>query len=502
MPKSPLEKQLEKNRLEIKRQAEKDRKEAQKRAYEEQIRQQAASIVNAQDVIDGFRVIDRVSESVLKTLLELCTNKETGRVSYENTAFDVPIQGSIGLELEKLTQYGLLHIYMKWMGGGIVDLLPTAFTYFEDKTAALQRKEQLISSATENHFYGNTNVITSAVSSSVIVAGDGNNIFPGDPSRSRPAEEKPGEETMEHGFSNKVFISHRKLDEAVAGMLFDFLIAAGIPREAIFCSSLPGNDVKEFISKEVRQALQASQVNIAILSGNYYESAYCVNEAGVLWYLEDIRVIPIALPEIQPDDMIGFLNQDYRVRRLDNTDDITYIYDTITDILGVPQQKSSVINTECKKLIARYNDYLSQREVPVSEEECKSSAEPLEITVSKFEVKNSQPAKMPTFEFEVILCNQTDKTLSVYEKYLHFFKGDQELKKVEVSRFEVHSRKDALDELFVLEPVNRIVTLAPGHAECVGILGDYNEISDADRITFSCVANRQEYSISVCGEDS
>lgn len=91
MPKSSLEKQLEKNRLEIKRQAEKDRKEAQKQAYEEQIRQQAASIVNAQDVIDGFRVIDRVSESVLKTLLELCTNKETGRVSYENTAFDVLI---------------------------------------------------------------------------------------------------------------------------------------------------------------------------------------------------------------------------------------------------------------------------------------------------------------------------------------------------------------------------------------------------------------------------
>ena len=484
MPKSPLEKQIE------------------KQAHSDAIRQQAATIVKMQEVIDGFCIIDNNSRSILKTLLELCVDKSTGRVTYEKDDFDPRLRSSLNLELEKLTQYGLIHIFTKWMGGGSLDLLPTAFTYFEDEAAALRKKVQQPALMTENRFYGNTNIISSGVSSSVIVAGDGNSISSGDSSSPRSKDKPSGEEIVETDYTNKVFISHRKLDEAVAGMLFDFLVAAGIPREAIFCSSLPGNDVKEFISKEVRQALQASQVNIAILSGNYYESAYCVNEAGVLWYLEDIRVIPIALPEIQPDDMIGFLNQDYRVRRLDNTDDITYIYDTITDILGVPQQKSSVINTECKKLIARYNDYLSQREVPVSEEECKSSAEPLEITVSKFEVKNSQPAKMPTFEFEVILCNQTDKTLSVYEKYLHFFKGDQELKKVEVSRFEVHSRKDALDELFVLEPVNRIVTLAPGHAECVGILGDYNEISDADRITYSCVANRQEYSISVCGEDS
>lgn len=101
----------------------------------------------------------------------------------------------------------------------------------------------------------------------------------------------------------------------------------------------------------------------------------------------------------------------------------------------------------------------------------------------------------------MILCNQSDKTISVYEKYLHFFKGDQELKKVEVSRFEVHRRKDDLDDLLVLEPVNRIITLAPGHAEDVGILGDYNEVKDADRVSFTCIANCQEYTIPVFGQE-
>ncbi len=477
-------------------------RQLQKQAKEKALQQQASSIVNVQEVIEGFRIIDDTAESVLKVLLAHCTDKDKGNVSFENSFFPPIIQRSLGLELEKLQQYGMLHVTMRLSESGIVTLFQSAFQYFEKKEKIMQRKAFITRTAVENHFYGDTNIISSGVSSSVIVAGDGNSVSSGDSDSPHAKDIQSIEKSVGHAYSNRVFISHRKLDEVVAEMLFDFLIAAGIPRDAVFCSSLPGNDVKEFISEEVRQALQASQVNIAILSRDYYESAYCLNEAGVLWYLKDTCVIPIALPEIQPGDMSGFLNQDYKIRRLDNTDDITYIYDTITEILGVPQQKSSVINTESKKLIARYNDYLSQRETLASGEKCESDAEPLEITVSKYEVKTTLPAKTPVFEFEVILCNQTDKTLSVYEKYLHFFKGDRELKKVEVSRFEVHRRKDDLDELLVLEPVNRIVTLAPGHAESVGILGDYNEMADADRITFTCVTNRQQYSIPVCGKES
>ena len=83
---------------------------------------------------------------------------------------------------------------------------------------------------------------------------------------------------------NTIFISHRSTDKFIADMLLDFFTGTGIPKETVFCSSLPGNDVNERISKEIKSALKSSAVNISILSHDYYQSAYCLNEAGILWY--------------------------------------------------------------------------------------------------------------------------------------------------------------------------------------------------------------------------
>lgn len=162
---------------------------------------------------------------------------------------------------------------------------------------------------------------------------------------------------------NLIFISHRSTDKAVADMLLDFLSTTGIPRDAIKCSSLHGNDVKEKISPEVRTWIQNSAVNIAILSSDYYDSTYCLNEAGILWYLDSVPVIPIALPEINHDDMIGFLNSDYKLRRLDSDDDIAFIYDTVQEKLNTRQATHSVINTEIKKLKERYKQFCDARRV-------------------------------------------------------------------------------------------------------------------------------------------
>lgn len=171
-----------------------------------------------------------------------------------------------------------------------------------------------------------------------------------------------------------IFISHRTTDKAVADMLLDFLATTGIPRDAIKCSSLPGNDVKQQISPEVRTWIAGSAVNIAILSRDYYKSAYCLNEAGILWYLKDVPVIPIALPEIKHADMIGFLNSDYKLRRLDSEDDIAYIYDTVQEKLEAKQARHSVINTETKKLKERYRAFCNDRLSAVSDSVVKAGA--------------------------------------------------------------------------------------------------------------------------------
>ena len=146
-------------------------------------------------------------------------------------------------------------------------------------------------------------------------------------------------------------------------MLVDFLVGTGIPKKAIFCSSLPGNDVRERISVEVKSALESSAVNIAILSRDYYRSAYCLNEAGVLWYKKN-RVILIALPEINESNMCGFLNSDYKLTRLDSDTDISSIYDTVAEEVLLPQASASTITNENNKLRSRYAEYLKARELP------------------------------------------------------------------------------------------------------------------------------------------
>lgn len=162
-----------------------------------------------------------------------------------------------------------------------------------------------------------------------------------------------------------IFISHRSTDKGIADMLVDFFCGTGISRDTIFCSSLPGNDINEKISNEVKAALKSSAINIAILSQDYYQSAYCLNEAGVLWY-EDVPVIPIALPEIDFTNMYGFLNSEYKLRRLDSDTDISYIYDAVNEAISVRKTNVSVITYESKKLRDKYAAYLKTRILPMS----------------------------------------------------------------------------------------------------------------------------------------
>ena len=173
--------------------------------------------------------------------------------------------------------------------------------------------------------------------------------------------EQADKNSQEDDLKNSIFISHRSLDVDIADMLLDFFKGVGIPSECVFCSSLPGNDVNEKVSPEVKSALQTSQINIAILSRDYYKSAYCLNEAGIIWFLDKIPAVPIALPEITHDKMYGFLDKDYKAMRLDNSDDIAHIYERIILGLGIPQTGPRTLTRETNKLIKKYNEFLAKR---------------------------------------------------------------------------------------------------------------------------------------------
>ncbi len=178
---------------------------------------------------------------------------------------------------------------------------------------------------------------------------------------------------------NEIFISHRTTDSPVADMIKDFLVATGIPNDKIFCSSLPGNDVEEKIATEVKNHLQKSIIVILLLSHDYYASAYCLNEAGIAWYLDDALAIPIGFPEIDHTNMYGFLSSDYKLRRLNDDGDIAYLFDQAQERLRTEHVFHGVITQETRKLKERYEKYISDRKdvaVPIaSDKEAELEAE-------------------------------------------------------------------------------------------------------------------------------
>ncbi len=213
------------------------------------------------------------------------------------------------------------------------------------------------------------------------------------------------EKGIESNMTPIIFISHRSEDAEVADMLRDYLIATGIPNEYVFCSSLPGNDVKSVISREVKDKIVNSTVNIAILSQGYYESAYCINEAGIIWFQDpQIPAIVVGLPEISHANMHGFLSSDYKLRRLDNANDISEIYDTVRNAVGTTPASFSVATAASQKLSVRYDKYLKSRVLPATA--------PTQFTASSAVIE-----KVTTDDERVVLYYILTKKVRCIRKY-------------------------------------------------------------------------------------
>lgn len=110
---------------------------------------------------------------------------------------------------------------------------------------------------------------------------------------------------------NKVFISHSAEDKRIVEKFVGLLNRIGLNRDTLFCSSIPGFNIKQG-SGDIFNYLRTEFNNnnlfvVFMLSQNYYESVACLNEMGAAWVLQK-QYQSILLPGFEFKDIEGAIN--------------------------------------------------------------------------------------------------------------------------------------------------------------------------------------------------
>lgn len=109
----------------------------------------------------------------------------------------------------------------------------------------------------------------------------------------------------------KVFISHAQDDMIIVEKLVDLLSHIGLNRNTLFCSSIPGYNIRQGsgdIFDYLRAEFESNNLFVIfMLSKNYYDSVACLNEMGAAWILQN-QYQTILLPGFDFKDIEGAIN--------------------------------------------------------------------------------------------------------------------------------------------------------------------------------------------------
>lgn len=129
-----------------------------------------------------------------------------------------------------------------------------------------------------------------------------------------------------------LFISHSSKDQELAQGLVKLLRdGAGLSREQIFCTSVPGtlaagSEFLEVIRREIRQ----EGVVIPLLSKNYLQSKICLMELGAAWTLDGEngkKLIPMMADDIGIQDLADTPLRNVQIYRILSGEGLAALYD-------------------------------------------------------------------------------------------------------------------------------------------------------------------------------
>ena len=196
---------------------------------------------------------------------------------------------------------------------------------------------------------------------------------------------------------DKIFISHSSKDEEFVTKLAQLFVLLGVNRGNIFCSSIEGQGVKhgKKIEEAVRNEIIEDKVLIYIISKNFLDSNYCLNELGAGWILADARtqsknLFHIKLPDIAFDDIKGFISGGDKCTEC-NEKSVTAFVEEFEEVLGLPRKKATEYRNLVDNFIKDTQSFIDAAEQTgkLSKEEQKNQ----QFEKLKFILSNATPAE-------------------------------------------------------------------------------------------------------------
>jgi hypothetical protein len=135
-----------------------------------------------------------------------------------------------------------------------------------------------------------------------------------------------------------VFLSHASVDRPlVESFAVDLLESgAGITHDQVYCPCLEGQGIPPGIdfNQHIHKTLSNAKCVIALITRNYYASAFCLCELGATWILSK-SFVPLIVPPITFQDLEAVL-QGTQCLRIENQRDLDHLRDILHAFIAKP----------------------------------------------------------------------------------------------------------------------------------------------------------------------
>lgn len=158
--------------------------------------------------------------------------------------------------------------------------------------------------------------------------------------------------------NNGVFISYKHEELRFVELVYKFLVGIGVPPKRIFYSESEQNGIEYDIVDEVIDMMNESCILILIASKSYFDSPYCNNEAGIAMFKakeKNSTLFLFGLPEIERNDLKGFISNSTVIRRFSNKTDLKRLSIIIKEKILNNLMDEIAVEREINKLMYEYS---------------------------------------------------------------------------------------------------------------------------------------------------